>query len=112
MTRTLGVLSLIITLGTTIAHAQTLPDDSAYAQCLLDNIASDGTEPFISAVKTACRIKHPSEWIDTTDLLTCLSPQTRNMGDVRLHAGCESSSPEGKYCADLVEINCSLEPGR
>ena len=110
MIRILGVLFLTIVLGTTSVQSQTLPDDSAYADCLLKNISPDAGESFINAVKLACRIKHPSNWIDASQTLTCVSPQTRNMGNVRLHGGCESSSPEGKYCADVVELNCSLEP--
>ena len=108
MIRFHGAPFLIIMLGATMAYG--LPDDSAYAECLLTSIPAEATEAFVNTAKLACRIKHPSEWIDTGRTLTCTSPQTRNMHNVRVHAGCESSSPEGKYCADLVEINCSMTP--
>ena len=101
--------SVVVLLVGTYGFGQSAePSDADYAKCLESNLLKVENESQERIVRDLCRRKHPSQWV-SDGIRNVITGPTLNNDGVGVHGGCASSSPEGKYCADIVSAEYKIE---
>lgn len=80
---------------------------SNYDQCILKYMKDAIAETAAQEIRNACNNLFNWHYHETR---TCYSPRTDNNHEVRYRDNCDRRSDQGKgrYCADQVEMSCSL----
>ena len=97
------IMLLVMLTGTSAFGLNHVAKGTSYEECLFENLAAITTDAQDRILREVCRAWHPSAWKDagTMEVITL---STADNADRKAGPGCDGTSPEGKYCADAVEV--------